>query len=126
MLEWMNTKSIPPDGPYGPLSFHINTYLTHVREQGYAQGSICEQVCTLKMLGRWLVRTGRGVQDLDETASREFLRQAVKRSYIKNAAHPGPKDCIPWNPAQPCAGWMPPKLAALDSPRLKNAAPRGG
>jgi site-specific recombinase XerD len=82
----MNTKSIPPDGPFGPLSFHINTYLTHVRKQGYAQGSICEQVCALKMLGRWLVRTGRGVQDLNEAASREFLRQAVKNRYPKNAA----------------------------------------
>ncbi len=83
----MNTKSIPPDGPYGPLSSHINIYLTHVREQGYAQGSICEQTCALKMLGGWLVRTGRGVQDLDETASREFLRQAVKNRYPKNAAN---------------------------------------
>jgi hypothetical protein len=33
---------------------------------------------------------------------------------IAALANPGPKDCIPWNPAQPCAGWMPPKLAALD------------
>jgi len=31
--------------------------------------------------------------------------------------NPGPKDCIPWNPAQPCASWIPPKLAALDWPR---------
>ncbi len=29
-------------------------------------------------------------------------------------ANPGPKDCIPWNPAQPCAARMPPKPAALD------------
>ena len=82
----MNTKSIPPGGPFGPLSLHINAYLTQVKEQGYAHGSICEQVCALRMFGRWLKRTDRELCDLNEAVSDEFLRHAIKRRYPKNAA----------------------------------------
>ena len=82
----MNTKSVPPGGPFGPLSLHINAYLTQVKEQGYAHGSICEQVCALRMFGRWLKRTDRELCDLNEAVSDEFLRHAIKRRYPKNAA----------------------------------------
>ena len=81
----MNTKSIPPGGPFGPLSPYINVYLTQVKEEGYAHGSICEQVCALKMLGRWLKRTGRGVRDLNETVTQYFRRRILKGGYPKNA-----------------------------------------
>lgn len=82
----MNTKSILSGGSFGPLSLHINSYLTQVKEQRYASGSICEQVCALKMLGRWLKRTGREVCELDEAIAAKFLRRMPKGRYPKNAA----------------------------------------
>ena len=81
----MSSKSEPPDGPFGPLAPHIDGYLAQVKEQGYAVGSIYEQVCALKMFGRWLKRTDRGVQDLNESATREFLCH-LEPGYPKNAA----------------------------------------
>jgi site-specific recombinase XerD len=55
-------------------------------EQGFAPGSIFEQICALKLLGQWLVRTGRKLRDLNEEVSDIFLRHAVRRRYPKNAA----------------------------------------
>ena len=85
ILGRMKIKSIPPGGPFGPLSLHINSYLTMVRNQGYARGSICEQVCALKRLGRWLQQTGRGVQDLNEALMHHFCQRVLKGRYPKNA-----------------------------------------
>jgi site-specific recombinase XerD len=79
-------KSIPSGGPFGPLSPYINTYLTQIKEQGYAVGSIYEQTYALKIFGRWLKRTGRGVRDLNEAATCESLQRVVRRGYAKNAA----------------------------------------
>jgi hypothetical protein len=81
----MNSKSIPSDGSFGPLSPRVNSYLAQVKEQGYAVGSICEQLCVLKMFGRWLQRTGREVRDLNEVIACDFLRR-LRRGYPKNAA----------------------------------------
>lgn len=86
ILGWMKIKSILSDGSFGPLSPHVNCYLTQVKEQGYAVGSIYEQIYTLKMFGRWLKRTGRGVRDLNEAVIRDFLRRVIRRRYPKNAA----------------------------------------
>ena len=54
-----------PGGPQLP----IKSYLTQVKEQGFALASICQQVCALKMFGRWLKRTGREVWDIDEAVT---------------------------------------------------------
>jgi len=85
ILRWMNKTSIPSGGPFGPLSPYINAYLAQIKAQGYAVGSIYEQVCALKMLGRWLKRTGRGVRDLDEAVTQYFVRRVLKGGYTKNA-----------------------------------------
>src|SRR5436309_2129125 len=81
----MKTESIPPGDPFGPLSPYIDPYLTQVKEQGYARASLFEQVCALKMLGRWLKRTGRGVWDLNEVLLHNFRRRVLKGGYTKNA-----------------------------------------
>jgi site-specific recombinase XerD len=86
ILGWMNTKSILSGGSSGPLFPYINQYLAEIREQGYAVGSFYEQVCTLKMLDRWLQQTGREVRDLNEAVTADFLRCVIKHRYPKNAA----------------------------------------
>jgi len=78
-------KSIPSGGSFGPLSPYVNSYLTQIKEQGYAVGSIYEQTYALKIFGRWLKRTGRGVRDLNEAATCKSLQRAVRRGYAKNA-----------------------------------------
>ena len=86
ILGMTKLKSIPSGGSFGPLSPYINTYLTQIKEQGYAVGSIYEQTYALKIFGRWLKRTGRGVRGLNEAATCESLRRVVRRGYAKNAA----------------------------------------
>lgn len=81
----MNTKSIPSGGSCGPLLPYINRYLTLVKEQGYAIGSLYEQVHVLKMCDRWLKRTGREVRDLDESVTCQYLRHGITSGYGKNA-----------------------------------------
>lgn len=79
-------KFIPPDGSFGPLSPYVNTYLTQIKEQGYAVGSTYEQIYILKKFGCWLKRTGRDVQDANEAAASKFLGCSRRRGYGKNAA----------------------------------------
>jgi site-specific recombinase XerD len=85
ILGWMKKTSMPSGGSFGPLSPHINSYLAQIKEQGYAVGSIYEQVCALKKFGRWLNRNGREVRDLNEGVTADFLRH-LKSGYPKNAA----------------------------------------
>ena len=85
MDGWMKITSTPSGGSFGPLSLHINPYLAQVREQGYAVGSLYEQVHVLKVCDRWMKRTGHDVRDLDETAMRNCLRRAFQRGYGRNA-----------------------------------------
>src|SRR5437773_3966975 len=73
-------------GSFGPLSPYVNPYLTQIRAEGYAARSICDQVCTLKMFGRWLKQTGREVRDLTEAVTCDFLRRVSRRRYPKDAA----------------------------------------
>jgi site-specific recombinase XerD len=80
----MNTKFFPPGGSSGPLSPYINSYLTLVRRQGYAVGSLYEQVYVLKQCDRWLKRTGRDVRHLDESVMQDCWRR-FRRGYGKNA-----------------------------------------
>jgi site-specific recombinase XerD len=81
----MRNPSIPSGGSSGPLFPYFNSYLTQLREQGYARRSFFEQIHLLKTCDRWLQRTGRGVHDLNECVAREFLRRCVTGAYGKHA-----------------------------------------
>lgn len=85
ILAWMQNSSSPSGGSFGPLSLYVNAYLTQVREQGYAVGSVYEQLCVLKLFGRRLERSGRQVQDLTEVVTGDFLRR-LKHRYPWQAA----------------------------------------
>jgi site-specific recombinase XerD len=82
---WMQIPLTSSSGFFGPLSLYINPYLAQLREQGYAVGSLYEQVHILKLCDRWMKRTGREVRDLDEAAMRDCLRLVSRRGYGKNA-----------------------------------------
>ena len=81
----MRNLSISSGGSSGPVFPYFNSYLTQLREQGYGRQSFFEQMHILKTCDRWLQRTGRGVQDLNECVVREFLRRCVTGGYGKNA-----------------------------------------
>ena len=83
--ERMQHPSIPSGGSSGPLFPYFNSYLTQLREQGYARRSFFEQIHILKTCDRWLQRTGRGMHDLNECVVREFLRRCVRGGYGKHA-----------------------------------------
>lgn len=88
ILGPMNAKlSIPSDGSFGPISPYINPYLALVRANGYADRSIRDQLRALGLFGRWLTRTGREVQDLNEAVTADHLRRVI-RSHPSNAAAP--------------------------------------
>ena len=82
----MQILSTTRGGAFGPLSLYISSYLAQVREQGYAVGSLYEQVHVLKMCDRWMQRIGPEVRDLDEAAMRYCLRGIVRHGYGKKAA----------------------------------------
>src|SRR5258707_11028809 len=53
---WVQIPSTTLGGSFGSLSLYINPYLAQVREQGYAIGSLYEQVHVLKMCDHWMKR----------------------------------------------------------------------
>jgi site-specific recombinase XerD len=81
----MQIPSTTSGGSFGPLSSFIAPYLALAREQGYAVGSLYEQVHILKVCDRWMERTGRDGRDLDEAAMRDCLRLVSRRGYGRNA-----------------------------------------
>lgn len=81
----MQNPFILPSGSSGPLFPYFNLYLTQLKEQGYAAGSIYEQMHILKACDRWLKRTSRDAHGLDESVARECLRRGIKGGYGKNA-----------------------------------------
>ena len=81
----MQNSSLPSGGSFGPLSPYIKPYLSQIRTQGYAARSIKDQVCALKMFGRWLQRTGREVRDLTEAVTCDFFKGRY-RQYAATAA----------------------------------------
>ena len=81
----MQNRFILPGGSSGPLFPYFNSYLTQLREQGYAPSSFCEQIHILKRCDGWLQRTGRGVHDLNEGVVREFLRRGITGGSGKHA-----------------------------------------
>ena len=82
---WMQIPSTTSSGSFGPLSSFINPYLAQVRDEGYAVGSLYEQIHVLKVCDRWMKRTGRNGHDLDEAAMRDCLRLVSLRGYGRNA-----------------------------------------
>lgn len=85
ILGWMKTKSILSGDSFGPLSLYLTPYLAQARQQGYAVGSLYEQMHILKVCDRWMKRTGRDGCDLDEAALRDCLRLVTRRGYGRNA-----------------------------------------
>jgi site-specific recombinase XerD len=57
----------------GPLCRHIQPYIAHVHEQGYKLKTIRYHLRLMANFNRWLVRTGRGLRDLDERTIEAFL-----------------------------------------------------
>jgi site-specific recombinase XerD len=85
-MAWMNTTSPHRNGPFGPLLSYVNSYRDQAKKQGFASGSITEQVCVLKLLGLWLQRTNRKLAHLNEQTGELFVRRALRRGYPRNAA----------------------------------------
>jgi site-specific recombinase XerD len=81
----MQNPFILPSGSSGPLLPYFNLYVRQRKEQGYAVGSLYEQVHILKACDRWLKRTNRDVRDLNESVARECLRRVIRGGYGKNA-----------------------------------------
>jgi site-specific recombinase XerD len=84
--EWVQNPFNMPSGSSGPLFPYINLYLAQLKEQGYAPGSLYEQVYILKACDLWLKRTGLDARDLDESVAQECLRRVIEGGYGKNAA----------------------------------------
>jgi site-specific recombinase XerD len=82
----MKTPSTSLSGSFGPLSLYIAPYLAQAREQGYAVGSLSEQIHILRTCDRWMKRTGLAVCDLNEAAMRDCRRLVSRRGYGRNAA----------------------------------------
>jgi site-specific recombinase XerD len=61
----------------GPLCRHIQLYMAHVHEQGYKPKTIRYHLQLMGTFNRWLVRTGRGLRDLNETTIEAFLRRLL-------------------------------------------------
>ena len=59
----------------GPLSRHIQPYIAHVYEQGYKPRTIRYHLQLMANFNRWLIRTGRGLRDLNEGSIETFLRR---------------------------------------------------
>jgi site-specific recombinase XerC len=58
----------------GPLCRHIQPYIARVHEQGYKFRTIRYHLQLVANFNRWLVRTGRGLRDLNERTIETFLR----------------------------------------------------
>jgi site-specific recombinase XerD len=61
----------------GPLCRHIQSYIAHVHEQGYKLKTIRYHLRLMANFNRWLVRTGRGLRDLNEATIEAFLRRLL-------------------------------------------------
>ena len=59
----------------GPLCRHIQPYIAHVHEQGYKLRTIRYHLQLMANFNGWLVRTGRGLRDLNEGTIETFLRR---------------------------------------------------
>lgn len=81
----MQNSSIQSSGSFGPLFPYVDSYSAQLRERGYSEHSFYEQLCALKLFGRWLKRTGRGTRDINESIINRFLKR-LRPGYPRNAA----------------------------------------
>lgn len=78
----MNTSvplNIGGDLNSGPLSPFVGRYVALVRGQGYKPTSIRYQLLLIAALNRWLERTRRRAEDVDERIIGRFLRQRLRQ-----------------------------------------------
>jgi site-specific recombinase XerD len=59
----------------GPLCRHVQPYIAQAHEQGYKLKTIRYHLRLMANFNRWLVRTGRGLRDLNEKTIDAFLRR---------------------------------------------------
>jgi site-specific recombinase XerD len=63
----------------GPLAPFIGRYVAFVKTQGYKPTSIRFQLRLIAGLNRWLDRTRRGIEDVDDFGIGRFLRQRFRQ-----------------------------------------------
>jgi site-specific recombinase XerD len=63
----------------GPLCPFVGRYVALVREQGYKPASIRYQLRLIAGLNRWLDRTGRRAEEVDDVVIGRFLRQRLRQ-----------------------------------------------
>lgn len=63
----------------GPLAPFIGRYVAFVETQGYRPSSIRYQLRLIAGLNRWLDRTRRGIEDVDDLVIGRFLRQRFRQ-----------------------------------------------
>lgn len=63
----------------GPLSPHIKPYISLLEEQGYKLDTLRVHLRVFSKLNRWLLRTGRCLSVLDETAIGQFTKAHLRR-----------------------------------------------
>jgi site-specific recombinase XerD len=59
----------------GPLRRHIEPYIAYVHDQGYKLKTIRYHLRLIASFNQWLVRTDRGLRDVNETIIGAFLRR---------------------------------------------------
>src|SRR5437588_12313750 len=57
-----------------PLESHLQTFVTSLLEDGYADATVHDKFSLLARLGQWLSRTGLAVTHLDERVVRAFVK----------------------------------------------------
>jgi hypothetical protein len=63
----------------GPLSEHLDAYVTAIAQQGYARHSIRTQVVVIADFSRWLQHRNIGLRDLDGKVVDRFDRHQLGR-----------------------------------------------
>ncbi len=74
----------------GPLVPFIGRYVAFVETQGYRPSSIRYQLRLIAGLNRWLDRTRRGIEEVDDLVIGRFLRQR----YRKRRTHCGERSIL--------------------------------
>src|SRR5260221_1754892 len=87
---WVQIPSTTLGGSFGSLSLYINPYLAQVKEQGYAIGSLYEQVHVLKMCDHWMKRTGREACGFGEAPLAHSFFSGGPPTYMRKKQHPTP------------------------------------
>lgn len=99
----------------GPLCPYVQPYTAQLQQQGYQPGTVRAHLCLFANFNRWLIRTGRGLRDLNEEVIERFLRRhlgqrnwragekpALHRllSILREARVTPPARTVPLTPAQ--------------------------